>query len=218
MDLVRRDTEGLVDVTHEAAELTLDRRSGRTERAEARRALARELSGCIDVRRQVIGFHELAWHTQQRLHQRACHAAAVAAHVAVPQRHAVLACQNRLQKCAVPRDAGVLQQQVGIEQLHKLRGVGIIRFAFQPSPLPSRLLLRDADGLRRQNIGVQEARTGKPVHGVGQLGELIVVAQINDELQVIVLTQTDQVGLGTEAERTGAQEQPALDQTTVRSR
>lgn len=64
------------------------------------------------------------------------------------------------------------------------------------------LLLRDALLLIGQDLGMDEARTREPVHGVGKLGKLGEIAEVAHQLQAVVVAQAHDVGLRGEPERT----------------
>ena len=80
------------------------------------------------------------------------------------------------------------------------------------------LLLRDTLLLVGQNLGMDEARTCEPVHGVGKLRELGEVAEIAHQLQAVVVAQAHDVGLRGEPECARAQQHARLHPCATRRR
>ncbi len=63
------------------------------------------------------------------------------------------------------------------------------------------MLLRDAYLAVRKDLGMQVARGGDEIHGIGQFGELDEIAKVDHETQAVVVAQAVDVGERAKAER-----------------
>ena len=88
-----------------------------------------------------------------------------------------------------------------VEQRHELDGVSLghgLELVFERGLL---VLLRDAHLAVGKDLGMQVARGGDEIHGIGQLGELDEIAKVDHEAQVVVIAQAVDVGGRAKTER-----------------
>ena len=194
-----------MDISHKAAVALTRCVAGGAQGANNRRVTERLLICGEDVRCQIIRFDIFPAHSEHGLNERRSETAAVAAHRTVPERGALRKLDDAPQERAVAEHARSTHKQIAVHDFHAVIGV-VAHRALELTTLAGDFLargflLRDTRRAARENVGMHVTRARESIHGIGNLDELLVVAKIHHEHEVVLIAQPPEVRIAAKPER-----------------